>query len=124
MSGLAGYRRCSPPPSRFATGGRCAFDDVGDPDGPPVVYVHGTPDSRRARHPDDGVARRAGIRVVALDRPGAGGSSPHRDGTVASFADDVAELAAHLGVGRLAVLAWSAGAVLRPSPSPPATRRW
>jgi pimeloyl-ACP methyl ester carboxylesterase len=87
------------------------FDDVGDTDGPVVVYVHGTPDSRRSRHPDDGIPRRAGIRLVAVDRPGAGGSSPHRDGTVGSFADDVAELAADLGVGQLAVLGWSAGAV-------------
>ncbi len=87
------------------------FDDVGDPDGYPIVYVHGTPDSRRARHPDDDVNRRAGIRLVAVDRPGAGGSSPHPDGTVGSFADDVAELAADLGVGRLAVLGWSAGAM-------------
>jgi non-heme chloroperoxidase len=86
-------------------------DDVGDPDGRPIVYVHGTPDSRRARHPDDEVTRRSGIRLLAVDRPGAGGSSPHPDGTVGSFADDVAALAAQLGIERLAVLGWSAGAV-------------
>ena len=40
-------------------GRRLCFDDVGDPDGPVVVYVHGTPDSRRARHPDDDVNRPA-----------------------------------------------------------------
>src|SRR4051794_24440025 len=40
-------------------GRRLCFDDVGDPGGPVVVYVHGTPDSRRARHPDDDVTRRA-----------------------------------------------------------------
>jgi pimeloyl-ACP methyl ester carboxylesterase len=87
------------------------FDDVGDPDGEPILYVHGIPDSRRARHPDDDVARRVGIRLMAVDRPGAGGSSPHPDGTVGSFADDVAELGAYLGVGRLSVLGWSAGAM-------------
>jgi pimeloyl-ACP methyl ester carboxylesterase len=87
------------------------FDDVGDPGGAPVVYVHGTPDSRRARHPDDDLNLRIGIRMIAIDRPGAGGSSPHPDGTVGSFADDVAELADHLGIARLALLGWSAGAV-------------
>jgi non-heme chloroperoxidase len=87
------------------------FDDVGDPRGPVVLYVHGTPDSRRARHPDDDVNRRAGVRLIAVDRPGAGGSSPHPAGTVGSFADDVAALARHLGVRRLATLGWSAGAV-------------
>ena len=92
-------------------GRRLCFDDVGDPAGPVVVYVHGTPDSRRARHPDDDVTRRAGIRVVAVDRPGAGGSSPHPGGTVGTFADDIAVLAAHLDIHRLATLGWSAGAV-------------
>ena len=91
-------------------GRRLCFDDAGDPDGPVVVYVHGTPDSRRAR-PDDDITRRAGVRLIAVDRPGAGGSSPHPDGTVGTFADDVAALAAHLGVHAVATLGWSAGAV-------------
>ncbi len=92
-------------------GRRLCFDDVGDPAGPVVVYVHGTPDSRRARHPDDDVTAGAGVRLLAVDRPGAGGSSPHPTGTVGTFADDIAALAAHLGIGRLATLGWSAGAM-------------
>ncbi len=95
----------------LADGRHLCFDDVGDPTGAPVLYVHGTPDSRRARHPDDGVAGAAGVRLIAVDRPGSGGSSPHPDGTVGTFADDVAALAHHLGIGRWAVLGWSAGAV-------------
>lgn len=87
------------------------FDDVGDPGGHPVLYVHGTPDSRRARHPDDGAAVAAGVRLIAVDRPGAGGSDPSPLGTVGSFADDAAALAAHLGIARWSVLAWSAGAL-------------
>ena len=94
-----------------ADGRRLCFDDVGDPAGQAVLYVHGTPDSRRARHPDDSVAAAAGIRLVAIDRPGSGGSSPHPTGTVGSFADDAAAVAAHLGVGRWSVLAWSAGSL-------------
>lgn len=86
------------------------FDDVGDPDGVPVLYVHGSPDSRRARHPDDGVAERLGVRLVAVDRPGAGLSTPHREATMGSFAEDAVALADHLGVDRWRPLAWSAGA--------------
>jgi pimeloyl-ACP methyl ester carboxylesterase len=86
------------------------FDDVGDPAGSPVLFVHGTPDSRRARHPDDGVAAAAGVRLVAVDRPGFGLSTPHPDGTVGSFADDVVALADHLGVAAWRLFAWSAGA--------------
>lgn len=87
------------------------FDDVGDPRGVPVLYVHGSPDSRRARHPDDAVAERLGIRLVALDRPGAGLSTPHPTGTVGSFADDAVALADHLGVATWRPVAWSAGSV-------------
>ncbi len=87
-----------------------AFDDVGDPAGTPVLYVHGTPDSRRARHPDDGIAASAGVRLVAVDRPGFGLSSPHPTGTVGSFADDAFALADRLGVDRWRPFAWSAGA--------------
>ena len=86
------------------------FDDVGDPDGVPVLFVHGTPDSRRARHPDDGLAAAAGVRLVAVDRPGFGLSSPHPTGTVGSFADDVVALADHLGIASWRPFAWSGGA--------------
>ena len=54
----------------LADGRQLCFDDVGDPAGRPVLYVHGTPDSRRARHPDDAVLPAAGVRLVAVDRPG------------------------------------------------------
>ena len=86
------------------------FDDVGDPAGAPVLYVHGTPDSRRARHPDDGLATAAGVRLVAVDRPGFGLSTPDPTGTVGSFADDAIALADHLGLEAWRPFAWSGGA--------------
>jgi pimeloyl-ACP methyl ester carboxylesterase len=87
------------------------YDDVGDPDGTPVLYVHGTPDSRRARYPDDAVATRLGVRLVAVDRPGAGLSTPHPTGTHGTFADDAFALADHLGIDAWRPLGWSAGAL-------------
>lgn len=86
------------------------FDDVGDPAGIPVLFVHGTPDSRRSRHPDDDIAARLGLRLVAVDRPGIGLSEHDPDATVGSFADDAVALADALGVDRWRILAWSAGA--------------
>lgn len=88
-----------------------AFDDVGDPGGTPVLFHHGTPDSRRARHPDDGIAAELGIRLVALDRPGIGGSTLDPRSTLGSIADDAVALADHLGVARWRSLGWSAGAL-------------
>lgn len=92
-----------------ARGRLLGFDDVGDPAGVVVLYVHGTPDSRRARHPDDSLAADLGIRLVAVDRPGAGLSTPHPTGTLGSFADDAIELADHLGIEAWRPFGWSAG---------------
>jgi pimeloyl-ACP methyl ester carboxylesterase len=94
-----------------------AVDEVGDPAGAPVVYLHGTPDSRLARHPDDGLAAIAGVRLLAIDRPGYGGSSPLPHPPAwspewpAAVAGDVEQVLDARGVERCAVLAWSGGAL-------------
>jgi len=96
-------------------GGRVlAVDDVGDPAGAPVLYLHGTPDSRLSRHPDDGLAAAAGVRLLALDRPGYGGSDPlpaatGPDGWPGWVAAAVGRVLDALGVERCGVLAWSGG---------------
>lgn len=94
----------------LADGRALAVDDVGDRSGTPVLFLHGTPDSRRGRHPDDGLAAASGVRLLAVDRPGCGRSTPHPGRTLASVADDVAVLADRLEVDRVGVLATSAGA--------------
>jgi pimeloyl-ACP methyl ester carboxylesterase len=106
------------PPSRTVPldGGRVlTLDDVGDPAGAPVVYLHGTPDSRLARHPDDGLAAAAGVRLLAVDRPGYGGTSPTpgpwSPDWPAAVAADVARALDALAIDRCAVLAWSGGAL-------------
>lgn len=108
----------APSPTRAVAlgGGRvAAVDDVGDPAGVPVLYLHGTPDSRLARHPDDGLAAAAGVRLLALDRPGYGGTSaspgPWSPGWPAAVAADAAAVLDDLGIERCAVLAWSGGAL-------------
>ncbi|QYG91613.1 alpha/beta hydrolase [Iamia sp. SCSIO 61187] len=94
---------------RLPDGRDLAVDDVGDPDGVPVVYLHGTPDSRLSRG-DDPATAAAGVRLLAVDRPGCGRSTSHPGRTLGSVADDLAATLARLGVERAAVLAWSAGA--------------
>jgi pimeloyl-ACP methyl ester carboxylesterase len=93
----------------LAGGRRLAYDDIGDPDGRPIVYLHGCPDSRLTRHPDDSIAAKAGVRLIAVDRPGYGSSDPPADWTLESVARDIAALVDHLGIGRCAVLGWSSG---------------
>lgn len=92
-----------------------AADHVGDPRGAPVLYLHGTPDSRLSRHPDDRLAAEAGVRLLAVDRPGYGRSDPlppdTGDAWPAVWAAEVDGLLDELGVGRCGVLAWSGGAL-------------
>jgi pimeloyl-ACP methyl ester carboxylesterase len=93
---------------RLPDGRTLAYDDVGDPAGTPVVYLHGTPDSRLARPPDTLTAA-AGVRLVAVDRPGAGDSDPNPAARLTSLGADVAALLDHLAVPRAILLGWSAG---------------
>jgi pimeloyl-ACP methyl ester carboxylesterase len=95
----------------LAGGRRLAVDDRGGPDGAPVLYVHGTPDSRLARHPDDSLASSAGVRLLAADRPGIGHSDVDPGATPVSVADDLVALLDHLGIDRVGVVSWSTGAI-------------
>ena len=90
---------------------RVALDDRGDPVGTPVLYCHGSPDSRLARHPDDAIAATVGVRLLAADRPGIGHSDIDPAATPSSVADDLVAVLDHLGIERAAVLSWSTGAI-------------
>ena len=90
-------------------GRQLTYDDVGAPDGRPIVYLHGCPDCRLTRHPDDELATAIGVRLIAVDRPGYGGSDAPRDWTRRSMAEDVVALLAQLNIDRSAVLGWSSG---------------
>jgi pimeloyl-ACP methyl ester carboxylesterase len=93
----------------LSDGRRLAYDDVGDRNGHAVVYLHGCPDSRLTRHPDDSLAGRAGVRLIAVDRPGYGASDPPADRTRRSMANDISALLDHLDLESCAVLGWSSG---------------
>jgi pimeloyl-ACP methyl ester carboxylesterase len=83
--------------------------EAGDESGHAVVAIHGTPGSGLLWRglAEDAEAR--GIRLLAYDRPGYGGSDPHPGRTVADAAGDVAAIADALGVERFAVEGGSGG---------------
>jgi pimeloyl-ACP methyl ester carboxylesterase len=83
--------------------------EAGDESGHAVVAIHGTPGSGLLWRglAEDAEAR--GIRLLAYDRPGYGGSDPHPGRTVADAAGDVAAIADALGIERFAVEGGSGG---------------
>lgn len=86
-----------------------AWTEHGAPNGRPVIGLHGTPTSGLTFATATPAAQRLGLRIIAPDRPGYGGSSPHPAATLASIAADVADLAAALGLSRPIVLGISGG---------------
>ncbi|MEM0129257.1 MAG: alpha/beta hydrolase [Thermoplasmata archaeon] len=90
-------------------GRRLAVHEAGAPRGRPVFVLHGTPGSGLLYPPWIDDAARRGLRLIAYDRPGYGGSTPRPGRTVADAADDVRSIADALGIDRFAVWGISGG---------------
>jgi pimeloyl-ACP methyl ester carboxylesterase len=82
---------------------------AGDLHGHAVFALHGTPGSRLFWHEVVEDAEKQGIRLIAYDRPGYGGSDPAPGRKVADAADDIAAIADALGIDRYAVYGGSGG---------------
>jgi len=83
--------------------------DVGPADGAPVFHFHGHGSSRLEALVLADAAHKAGVRVIALDRPGIGYSDPREGDRLLDWPSDVAEAADQLGIARFAVQGMSAG---------------
>lgn len=82
--------------------------EYGDPRGKPVMALHGTPASR-LMYSAATSAGRLGLRLIAPDRWGYGGTTAHPSPTLPAFAADIAQVADTLGIDRFAVLGVSGG---------------
>jgi pimeloyl-ACP methyl ester carboxylesterase len=94
---------------RLADGRRLAYSQYGHPDGVPVFFFHGWPGSRLDFAANDAAAAAAGVRVIAVDRPGLGGSDPLPGRRVLDWPEDVAALADALAIERFVVVGFSFG---------------
>ena len=72
----ASRRTATAPDGRTLT-----YVEYGDPDGTPVLHHHGGLLSATDVAPLDGVARRLGVRLIGVDRPGIAGSTSLPDRT-------------------------------------------
>ena len=86
------------------------FAEFGDPQGRAIFWLHGTPGARRQIPTEARVyAENHNVRLIGIDRPGIGSSTPHRDKNIAAFADDLQAIADTLGIDKMAVVGLSGG---------------
>ena len=86
------------------------YAEYGPSAGRPLVWFHGTPGARRQIPP---VARRLaeerGVRILAVERPGIGSSTPHSYASVSEWAADVEQFCDAKELPRFAVAGLSGG---------------
>lgn len=89
---------------------RLGFAEFGDPHGRAMLWMHGTPGARR-QIPEEArvLAAAEGIRLVGLDRPGIGSSTPFVYDDVLDFTSDLEIFLDRLGIGELGVIGLSGG---------------
>lgn len=89
---------------------RLGFAEFGDPQGRAVFWLHGTPGARRQIPTEARVyAEENHIRLIGVDRPGIGSSTPYQYDTVVAFAEDLRTMADTLGIDKMAVIGLSGG---------------
>jgi pimeloyl-ACP methyl ester carboxylesterase len=93
-------------------GRNLSFREYGLGSGFPIIFTHGNLNSSKympSWAKTQAQTEAAGARLIAVDRPGVGGSSIHTGRSYSSWAQDCDELATHLGLEKYAVLGYSSG---------------
>jgi len=103
------------PPERehaveLASGRKLGVAEFGPAEGRTIFWFHGTPGARRQVPPAARrLARSENLRVIGVERPGVGKSTPHLYRAISEWADDVDELADLLRVDRFGLAGLSGG---------------
>jgi pimeloyl-ACP methyl ester carboxylesterase len=94
---------------RLRDGRRLGFRIYGDPDGTPILFLHGTPGSRLKFSIAHEAGRELGLAIVAPDRWGYGLTEAPPAPSLRAFGDDMGALMDRLGRRRFAVGGISGG---------------
>ena len=85
------------------------FADYGTPDQTAVLWCHGGPGCRFEPEYMAADAARAGLRLVGIDRPGYGRSTPQPGRTIGGWVPDALAVADRLGIDRFVAVGCSTG---------------
>lgn len=85
------------------------FAEYGSSSGRPVLYFHGFPSSRIEAKPIEKYASKHNIRVLSLDRPGYGLSTPQPNRTLLDWPADVAAFAKAMDIPKFDIMGTSGG---------------
>ena len=85
------------------------YSESGDPHGFPIFYFHGFPASRLQATDFHEIAQIKHCRLIGIDRPGMGLSSPNKQQTLLSWTDDIREFSDHLKIDKFSIIAHSGG---------------
>lgn len=91
-------------------GRHLGYAEYGPSTGFPVLWFHGTPGARRQISPSAReAAHELDVRIIAIERPGIGASTPHVYDRVRDIAADVKDLSDGLEIDQFAVAGLSGG---------------
>ncbi len=91
-------------------GRRLSFAEFGAPRGAALIWMHGTPGARRQVPVEARVfAEERDMRIIGVDRPGIGSSTPHLYRNILDWTDDLTHLCDALAIDTFRVLGLSGG---------------
>jgi hypothetical protein len=85
-------------------GRKLGYAQYGLPTGKAILYQHGFPGSRLEASQHHDICMELGLRMIAIDRPGHGWSSPHPGSKLLDWPKDVECLADHLELESYSVM--------------------
>lgn len=94
----------------LSDGRKLGYVEYGFKDGFPLLYFHGLPGSRLEAEKLASTALKMQCRLIGIDRPGMGLSSPHKKRTISDWAKDIEEFANILNLQTFSIIGHSGGA--------------
>lgn len=91
-------------------GRHLGFAEYGSSNGFPILFFHGLPGSRLEAEKLHAAALKVQVRLIGLDRPGMGLSSPQKNRTLLDYPEDIIEFATLLNLKKFSIVGHSGGA--------------